>query len=314
MSASTSQRGGLTTSSARGVTKARGATRRERPTGWYLGPALGFFGLFAVVPMLLVGYLSFTDWAGFELPGPSGAGNWERLINDPEIIASLGRTVALTILAWVTQTPLAMLIGVWASGRQRNRAVLSSIYFLPLLVSTAAVALLWQALLDPNFGLTRAFPLVGDLNFLGDEQLALFAVVVVIGWQYVPFHSLLYQSAARQIPVSLYEAAMIDGAGRVAQFRRITLPQLRYTIITSSILMLVGTLTTFETVLILTHGGPGTTTRITPLYMYDIAFSGFEMGYGSAIAVLLLVLGAGLSLVVSRVTGYRAMSSQQEGL
>jgi xylobiose transport system permease protein len=312
VSASTSQ-GGLLTATA-SPSLARGATRRERPTGWYLGPALGFFGLFAVAPMLLVGYLSFTDWAGFELPGPSGVGNWERLVKDPEIIGSLVRTAALTVLAWLTQTPLAMMIGVWASGRQRNRAVLSSIYFLPLLVSTAAVALLWQSLLDPNFGLTRALPLIGDLNFLGDEQLALYAVVLVIGWQYVPFHSLLYQGAARQIPISLYEAAKIDGAGRVAQFRRITLPQLRYTVITSSILMLVGTLTTFETVLILTHGGPGTVTRTTPLYMYDTAFSGFELGYGSAIAVLLLVLGAALSLVVSRATDYRAMSSQQEGL
>ncbi len=294
--------------------KPRGITRRERPTGWYLGPALGFFGLFAVVPMLLVVYLSFTDWAGFDFPGPSGTGNWERLVKDPEIAASLGRTVALTVLAWATQTPLAVLIGVWASGRQRNRAVLSSLFFLPLLVSTAAVALLWQALLDPNFGLTRTLPLIGDLNFLGDEKLALYAVVLVIGWQYVPFHALLYQGAAQQIPVSLYEAAKIDGAGRVAQFRRITLPQLRYTVITSSILMLVGTLTTFETVLILTRGGPGTATRITPLYMYDTAFSGFEFGYGSAIAVLLLVLGAGLSLVVTRVTSYRDMTSQQEGL
>jgi xylobiose transport system permease protein len=291
-----------------------GSFRRERPSGWYLAPAVGFFGLFAVLPMVLVGYLSLTKWDGFGFPAPSGAGNWTRLVQDPEIRASLVRTLALTVLAWVTQTPMALLIGVWAAGRQLNRAVLSSLFFLPLLLSTAAVALLWQALLDPNFGLTRTLPLIGDANFLGDESLALYAVVLVIGWQYVPFHTLLYQGAARQIPVSLYEAATIDGAGRVAQFRQITLPQLRHSVITSSILMLVGTLTTFDTVLILTHGGPGTATRIAPLYMFDVAFSGFEFGYGSAVAVVLLLIGAVLSLVVTRVTGYRAMTSQQEGL
>ncbi len=142
----------------------------------------------------------------------------------------------------------------------------------------------------------------------------IYTVVWVVSWQYVPFHTLLYQSAARQIPHSLYEAATIDGAGRYRQFFTITLPLLKYTVITSSVLMLVGSFTTFDTILILTGGGPGTTTRIAPLYMYITGFSGFEFGYASAIAVLLLVLGAGLSLFVTRVTGFRAMQSQQEGL
>lgn len=112
----------------------------------------------------------------------------------------------------------------------------------------------------------------------------------------------------------LYEAATIDGAGRVRQFLSITLPQLRYTVVTSTVLMLVGSVTTFDTILILTGGGPGTATRILPLYMYITGFSGFELGYASAVAVVLLVLGAGLSLGVVRVTGFRSMQSQQEGL
>jgi ABC-type sugar transport system permease subunit len=188
--------------------------------------------------------------------------------------------------------------------------VLSSIFFLPLLLSTAAIALLWQALLDPNFGVTRTF---SDIQFLGDPSIALYTVAFVITWQYVPFHTLLYQGAARAIPRTLYEAATLDGAGRLKQFRHITLPQLRYTIITSSILMLVGSLTTFDTVLILTGGGPGTATRIAPLHMYITGFSGFEMGYASTMAVLLVVFGTGLSLLVMRVTGFRSMRSQQEG-
>jgi ABC-type sugar transport system permease subunit len=214
------------------------------------------------------------------------------------------------VVSWLVQTPIALLIGVWAAGRQRNRAVLSSIFFLPLLLSTAAIALLWQALLDPNFGVTRTLT---DIQFLGDPSIALYTVAFVITWQYVPFHTLLYQGAARAIPRTLYEAATIDGAGRVRQFRHITLPQLRYTIITSSILMLVGSLTTFDTVLILTGGGPGTATRIAPLHMYITGFSAFEMGYASAMAVLLVVFGTGLSLLVVRVTGFRSVRSQQEG-
>jgi len=289
------------------------ATGRERPSGLYMAPVLIFFGVFAVLPMVLVVYLSFTDWDGFGFPTLSGAGNWSRLVHDSEVGRSLVLTLVFMVLGWLVQTPIAMLIGVWAAGRQRNRAVLSSIFFLPVLLSTAAIALLWNSVLDPNFGLTQRLPFLDQFSFLGDRSLVIFTVAAVLTWQYVPFHTLLYQSAARGIPVSIYEAATIDGAGRYKQFFRITLPLLRYTLITSTVLMLVGSVTTFDTILLLTGGGPGTATRIAPLYMYITGFTGFEFGYASAIAVVLLVLGAGLSLAVTRLTGFRAMNSQQEG-
>ncbi|MBP2479632.1 raffinose/stachyose/melibiose transport system permease protein/xylobiose transport system permease protein [Crossiella equi] len=281
----------------------------QRPSALYALPALAFFTLFAVLPMVLVLGLSFTAWDGLGTPRVTGADNWARLLADGEAHAALGRTLLVMVLSWLVQTPLALLIGVWAAGRQRGRAVLSALFFLPLLLSTAAIALLWQALLDPNFGLTA-----GALAPLGDPELALGAVVLVITWQYVPFHTLLYQGAARAVPAALYEAAVLDGAGRLARFRHITLPQLRHTVISSSVLMLIGSLTTFDTVLILTGGGPGTATRILPLHMYITGFTGFELGYASTIGVLLVVLGAALSLVVLRATGFRAMSSQQEGV
>ncbi|WP_237494307.1 carbohydrate ABC transporter permease [Modestobacter sp. L9-4] len=279
-----------------------------------MAPVLTFFGVFAVLPMVLVVYLSFTDWDGFGFPSLSGGGNWSRLLDDSEVWRSLKLTLVFMVLGWVVQTPIAMLIGVWAAGRQRNRAVLSSIFFLPVLLSTAAIALLWRSVLDPNFGLTQRLPFLDQFNFLGDRTLVIFTVAWVLTWQYVPFHTLLYQSAARGIPVSIYEAATIDGAGRYKQFFRITLPLLRYTLITSTVLMLVGSVTTFDTILLLTNGGPGTATRIAPLYMYITGFSGFEFGYASAIAVVLLIVGAGLSLLVTQLTGFRKMSSQQEGL
>jgi xylobiose transport system permease protein len=279
-----------------------------------MAPVLTFFGVFAVLPMVLVVYLSFTNWDGFGFPSLSGGGNWSRLLDDSEVWRSLKLTLVFMVLGWVVQTPIAMLIGVWAAGRQRNRAVLSSIFFLPVLLSTAAIALLWRSVLDPNFGLTQRLPFLDQFNFLGDRTLVIFTVAWVLTWQYVPFHTLLYQSAARGIPVSIYEAATIDGAGRYKQFFRITLPLLRYTLITSTVLMLVGSVTTFDTILLLTNGGPGTATRIAPLYMYITGFSGFEFGYASAIAVVLLVVGAGLSLLVTQLTGFRKMSSQQEGL
>ncbi|OMQ16396.1 ABC transporter [Modestobacter sp. VKM Ac-2676] len=289
-------------------------TGLQRPSAWYATPALLFFGLFALVPMVLVVYLSFTDWRGFGFPGLSGTENWTRLVQDGEALDSLWLTLVFMVLSWVVQTPIAILIGVWAAGKQRNRAVLSTLFFLPLLLSTAAIALLWRSVLDTNFGVTQSLPFLDRFNFLGDTSIVVYTVVFVVSWQYVPFHTLLYQAATRGIPASLYEAATIDGAGRFKQFFTITLPLLRYTIVTSSVLMLVGSFTTFDTILILTGGGPGTATRVAPLYMYITGFSAYELGYASAVAVLLLVLGGVLSLVVTRATGFRNMQSEQEGV
>lgn len=294
-----------------------GARRREeRPGTLWLAPALLFFGIFGIGPVLGVVILSFTEWRGLGDPVWIGLDNWRALPDDPAVTGGLGLSLLLTALCWATQTPMALLFGVWAAGRSRFRAVVSTIYFLPLLLSGAAIALLWAALLDPNFGLAADIgPLIGvpDGNFLGNRNLALYVIVAVILWQWMPFHMLLYQAAARQIPTSLYEAAKIDGAGRAQMFFHITIPQLKHTIVASSVLIVVGAMTFFETVFLITGGGPGTATRILPLHMYIQAFRAFEMGYASAIAVLLVLLGFGLALITVWISGYSRMTSQREG-
>jgi raffinose/stachyose/melibiose transport system permease protein len=197
--------------------------------------------------------------------------------------------------------------------------VLGVFYFLPLLFSAVAIGLIWLYILEPNLGvLNRMLNGLGASalakNWLGDPDLALYAIIVVIAWQFIPFHTLLYQAGARQIPAVLYEAASIDGAGKVQQFFYITLPQLRYTVITSTILILTGSLTYFDVIFVMTGGGPGYATRILPLHMYITAFQNTELGYGSALAILLAVAGVTLSLFLLWVTGFGKMESQAEGL
>ncbi|WP_308252173.1 sugar ABC transporter permease [Pseudonocardia sp. KRD291] len=292
-------------------------SRAGRPGFVWVAPALAFFALFALVPMVVVVFLSFTAYDGLNPPQWVGLDNWARLGADPLFAESLWLSFGLTAASWVLQTAVALPLGVWLARRGRTRAILAAIFFVPLLMSSAAIAVLWGTLLDPNFGLAGVLgPLVGiaDGNVIGNSRFAFAAVVLVIGWQYMPFHTLLYQAAARAIPVQLYDAARVDGAGRWRTFVSITVPQLRDTIITSGVLIVVGSMTTFEVVLILTEGGPGTATRILPLHMYLTGFRSFDMGYASALAVVLLVLGTALSLLIARVTGYRKMASQREGL
>jgi raffinose/stachyose/melibiose transport system permease protein len=150
-------------------------------------------------------------------------------------------------------------------------------------------------------------------NWLGDGGLVLYVVIFVVGWQFIPLHTLLYQAATRQIPRSLYEAAEMDGAGRVRQFLSVTLPQLRYTVVTSTTLILVGSLTYFDLVFVMTGGGPGNDTRILPLDMYVDGFISYQMGYAGAIAVVLVLIGIALSLLLVRLSGFTRMTSQREG-
>ncbi len=156
------------------------------------------------------------------------------------------------------QTPISLLLGVFMAGQQRYRAVLAVFFFIPLLLSAAAIAVTFKALLDPNFGLGPGLhSQLLTQDWLGEPGLAMGVVIFIVSWQFIPFHSLIYQGAVRQIPESLYEAAALDGAGRIRQFFSITLPQLKYTIITSSTLMVVGSLTFFDLIFVLTAGGPG---------------------------------------------------------
>ncbi|WP_329394769.1 sugar ABC transporter permease [Streptomyces melanogenes] len=286
-----------------------------RPGFVWAAPAAVFFLLFAIVPLVLVAVLSFTSWDGISEPRFNGLDNWVALIHDPVMGQSVWTTLLLTALGVLTQTPVSLLLGVWAAGHQRNRAVLSAVYFVPLLLSATAVSVVWRAVLDPNFGVPSQLTwLFGDGNLLGSRGGALGVLTFVGVWQFTPLHALIYQGGARAIPQVLYQAAAVDGAGTVRQFFHITLPQLRNTIITSMVLMVVGGLTTFDTVLILTQGGPGTDTTVSAFYMYQKAFKSYDFGAASAIALVLVVVATLISLAVVKFSGYDRMRGTAEGL
>lgn len=276
-------------------------------------PALLFFGVFALVPLLGVVVLSFVSWDGVSDMTWANLANWKAVLTDPMTWQALWLSVQVMVLSWLVQTPISMLLGTFIASRGAYRSLLGVLYFLPMLLSSAAIAIAFKALLDPNFGMSLAFGIDAFAqDWLGDRSLALYVVIFVIAWQFVPFHTLLYQAGVRQIPRSLYEAAEIDGAGRVRQFFHLTLPQLRYTIITSSTLMLVGSLTYFDLVFVLTEGGPGNATRILPLDMYLNGFRSDNMGGASVLAVLLVAVGLALALGLSKLSDF-SKGSRLEG-
>ncbi|WP_327048582.1 sugar ABC transporter permease [Microbispora sp. NBC_01189] len=281
---------------------------------WLALPALLAFVAFAVIPLIGVLLLSFTSWDTLGTIQLTGLESWQSVLTDPGLPHALWVTFLITALSWAVQTPASILIGVFLAGHQRYRELLAVLYFVPLLLSSAAIAITYKALLDPNFGLGAGlhFDLLTQ-DWLGEPGLALGVVIFVVSWQFIPFHSLLYQGGVRQIPRSLYEAAELDGAGRVRMFFNITLPQLKYTVITSSTLMIVGSLTFFDLIFVLTEGGPADATRALALDMYKRGFQANLMGAACVIGVILVLVGLALALLLRRLGGRDPNASQLEG-
>lgn len=302
--------------------KRRGGLRKAGRPGfvWAL-PAIAAFAVFALLPLGFAVYLSFTRYNGIRLVPPQWVGleNWSRVLTDTALHRSVSITLLLVVFAVLTQIPFALLLGVWAAGPQRARGVVAAMYFIPLLMSTAAVAVLWASLIDPNFGIPALLrPVLGPdnplSNILGKPTSAFVLIVLIYLWGATPLYMLIFQGAARAIPETLYQAASIDGAGTVRQFFAITVPQLRNTIITCTILIVVGTFTTFDLILIMTRGGPSGATSILPFFMYDRGITALDFGYGCVVAVILIALASIVSIGMVRVTGFDKMQGTQEGL
>jgi raffinose/stachyose/melibiose transport system permease protein len=286
------------------TTTGGGGAVRGATVTWMSLPALIMFTVFGIVPLLGVVFLSFTSWNGLGAINPAGFDSWRSVLGDPELPHALWITFKIMIFTWVIQTPASILIGVFMAGHQRYREFLATLFFIPLLLSSAAIAVAYKALLDPNFGLGPGLNLAFlTQDWLGNSTLAFWVVMFIVSWQFIPFHSLIYQGAVRQIPASMYEAAKLDGAGRIRTLWSITLPQLRYVMITSSTLMIVGALTFFDLIFVLTAGGPADATRNLALDMYIRGFQGNQMGLASAIATILVVIGLALALFLRRIGG-----------
>ena len=215
-------------------------------------PALLVFVAFAIVPLVGVLLLSFTSWDGIGVIRPAGFDSWRAELTDPGLPHALWVTFVVMALSWAVQTPLSILLGVFLAGHQRYREFLAVLFFIPLLLSSAAIAITYKALLDPNFGLGAGLhiPLLVQ-DWLGSPRSPWACHLRGVAVHPVPHPHL--PGRGTPIPRSMYEAAQLDGAGRVRMFFRITLPQLKYTIITSSTLMVVGSLVFFDLIFVLTE-------------------------------------------------------------
>lgn len=274
----------------------------------FIAPALLLYTLYVIYPIFQSVLYSLRDWSGIGEGTYIGLDNYREALRDGIFWGAFRNNVILVVASIMIQLPIALLLALMLSTRFPGWRFFRAVYFVPLLLSTVAIGLVWINIYDPVFGLLngslRVIGLEGlQQSWLGNETTALPAIIAVVCWQYIPFYMILFIAGLTTIPTDLYEAAKLDGASTWQSFWDITLPLLRGIIRTAAILSLIGSLKFFDLVWVMTGGGPNRSTDLMATYMYERAFASFRMGYGSAIATLLFIFAfviAGSTLIIDQ--------------
>ncbi|HEV2781768.1 MAG TPA: sugar ABC transporter permease, partial [Actinophytocola sp.] len=282
------------------------------PTNWvaiilFLLPALALFTMLVLAPIVVAGYTSLFRWNGLGgLPTNFiGLDNFTRLFDDEVFLGDLWRGLILIVLSVGIQLPLALGIALLLNQRLPGRAVFRLLFFAPYVLSEVIAAVLFRMVFSPNRGLANhLFGLVGleslATNWLADRNVVLFSLFLVISWKYFGFHMILYIAARQSIPNELIEAATIDGAGPWQTFRHVTLPLLGPTIRISIFLSVIGTIQLFDMVWVLTRGGPVHASETMAVTMFEFGFVRTQVGYGTAISVVMFLISFVFALFYQR--------------
>ncbi|MDM4762045.1 sugar ABC transporter permease [Galbitalea sp. SE-J8] len=271
------------------------------------GPALAVFAVFTIVPMASVVYYSFTDYSGFVgVPKFVGLDNYARIFSgDKHILGALGHTLVYSFFYVVVQIAIAFLLAVLLERAIRGAAFYRAAFFLPVVISSVAVAYTWSFMYDPNSGtingVLRGLGL-GSLahDWLGDYNLALLSVIVVDLWRNIGYSIVIFIAGLGTIPAEVVEAARIDGAGPIAMLRRITIPLMTPTFGLVTVLAVNGALRAFDTVYLMTGGGPGNQTELYMTLAFDKAFSNRQFGLSSAMSILVVLVLIPVAILQSR--------------
>ena len=260
--------------------------------------------VFIFVPILAGLVLSFTDWDMLSRPGWVGFDNYIALLTqDPLFWLSLKNTLIYSLIVIPAGTSLALGLALLLNSGVRGASIYQAIFFLPYITSTIAIALVWQWIFHPDFGILNALSgLIGlpKLGWLTDRNLALVSVAVVGIWHSLGYNMVILLAGLKTIPGEYYEAARIDGVNARQALFYITLPLLSPTLLFVLTISLIGSFQVFNLVYVMTDGGPGNATLVYIYYLWENAFSFFKMGYASAMAYLLFVLMLMITLLQVR--------------
>ncbi|GAA5087466.1 ABC-type sugar transport system permease subunit [Thermocatellispora tengchongensis] len=261
----------------------------------FISPFYLLYGLFMVVPIGVGLYLSFTEWAGLGTPLWIGLDNYTRLLDDGSFRTAVVNTLLYTLFAVFVVVPTALLVAQALNARGlRGRDFFRLTFFMPVVLSPIIIALVFTLVYDREFGLLnaalRGFFGWGGIDWLGEPSWAKVSVMFLVLWRWTGYLTIFFLAGLKNIPRELYEAAEIDGAGRVRSFFTVTVPMLRPVTAFVAVTVLVGTAQILEEPMLLTKGGPGEATLSVAMFIYREAFTRQQLGYAAAAGVVMFVL------------------------
>ena len=291
------------------------ASARRRPVAWgkiltiagFLLPAAAIYIGLVLMPVAQAIYYSFYRWNGLgPLESFTGLANYARALGDANFREALGHNLMLVAMSLAFQLPLSLGLALLIREIRWGRALFRTIFFLPFVLSEVITGVIWSFIYRPEGGLVNAMlqavaPGLGDTALLADPNTVLYALFVVITWKFFGYHMILYIAGLQNIPAEIEEAAAIDGCSRLQALRYITIPLLGGTIRLSIYLSVLGSLQFFDLIWVMTTGGPVGASDTMATYLYKFGFQRFQLGYGSAIAVIMFMICFGFSLVYQRV-------------
>lgn len=262
----------------------------------YAAPAAGFVLAFFVIPLLLVGQISASDWPLIQgNQGNNFPDNYASMTDDRLFWPAVWFTLKYTVIVVVLLLALAMAMALLVQRRRRGVGLLRTAYFLPVSLGLASAALLFWGFYSPSIGpidpILQGLGLIDEpIRWLGTPNMALFSTVFLIVWKFAGFFMLILLVGLQAIPSDVYEAARVDGASRLQTFFRVTLPLLRPSIALCLIISVTGSLLAFDQFFILTNGGPDNSTTTVVMLIYRKAFRQFDLGTAAALSIVILVV------------------------
>jgi len=274
----------------------------QRKSYWpFVVPAVVVVGSVIVFPWVFTVWMSMQEWTVGGARRFNGLSNYARLVSDERFIASIGHTLVYTLLAVVLPLIFGTLAALIFNSRVPLRGVLRGLFVMPMMATPVAIALVWTMMFHPQLGvLNYLLSLVGipPQGWVFNSATVIPSLVLVETWQWTPLVMLIVLGGLAAIPTEPYESAAIDGANALQRFRYITLPMVAPFLMVAVIIRTIDALKSFDIIYAITQGGPGTASETINLYLYSVAFAYYDIGYGSAIAVVFFALVIALSLLM----------------
>ena len=284
--------------------------RRKRERNLFilacLSPALILFFTFLIYPTIEVFRMSLFKWGGFSSNQQFvGLDNFKILWQDENFFRTIQNTILLIVVVTLFTIVLAVLFAaILSTEKIRGNNFFRIIFYIPNILSIVVIAGIFAAIYDPKAGLLNAvLPEAWNKLWLGDQSVVIYSLAFALIWQAIGYYMVMYMAGMANIPASLYEAADLDGAGKIGKFFNVTLPLIWNSIRTTLTFFIISTINlSFLLVQILTDGGPDGSTEVFLSYMFKQAYTNSSYGYGMAIGVVVFIFSFGLSGIVSHIT------------